>query len=143
MSTRRHRCAVVDDSPVVLDLLRILLTAAGWDVATYSEVAALELRLRAWCPDVILLDVGMPGVGLEGLRQRVVLLHVATGAKVLLHSARDAAETQETLRIRLTPIYSARISIQPARKYKAILLRELANSGYSHFGPTDLIRPPV
>ncbi|MCB9626000.1 MAG: response regulator [Sandaracinaceae bacterium] len=82
----------MDDSPVVLDLLRILLTAAGWDVATYSEVAALELRLRAWCPDVILLDVGMPGVGLEGLRQRVVLLHVATGAKVLLHSARDAAE---------------------------------------------------
>ena len=83
---------MVDDSRVVLDLLRILLTGAGWDVATYSDVASLELRLRAWCPDVILLDVGMPGVGVDGLRQRVVLLRVATGAKILLHSARDPAE---------------------------------------------------
>lgn len=80
---------MVDDSRVVLDLLRAQLLHAGWDVATYDEVGSLELRLRAWAPDVVLLDVGMPGVGVDGLRQRVVLLRVATGAKIVLHSARE------------------------------------------------------
>ena len=92
MSTPRRRCAVVDDSRVVLDLLRVVLAHAGWDVSTYSEVAGLELRLREWGPDVILLDVGMPGVGERSLRQRVILLRAATGAKILLHSAREPAE---------------------------------------------------
>ena len=92
MSTRRRRCAVVDDSRVVLELMRMHLTQAGWDVSTHSEMAGLELRLRAWGPDVVLLDVGMPGVGVDTLRQRVVLLRGATGAKVLLHSAREPHE---------------------------------------------------
>ena len=92
MSTRPRRCAVVDDSKVVLDLL---LTDAGWDVSTHSEVSGLELRLREWSPDVVLLDVGMPGVGERGLRQRVILLRAATGAKVVLHSAREPADLEQ------------------------------------------------
>lgn len=95
MSTRPRRCAVVDDSKVVLDLLRVVLTDAGWDVSTHSEVSGLELRLREWSPDVILLDVGMPGVGERGLRQRVILLRAATGAKVVLHSARELADLEQ------------------------------------------------
>lgn len=87
---RPRRCAVVDDSRVVLDLMRVLLTQGGWEVATHSELAGLELQLRAWAPDVVLLDVGMPGAAPETLRQRVVLLRVSTGAKIVLHSARDA-----------------------------------------------------
>lgn len=83
---------MVDDSRVVLDLLRVVLTDAGWDVSTHAEVAGLELRLREWNPDVILLDVGMPGVGERDLRQRVILLRVATGAKIVLHSAREPDE---------------------------------------------------
>lgn len=94
MSARPRRCAVVDDSRVVLDLLRVVLVDAGWDVSTHSEVSGLELRLREWGPDIILLDVGMPGVGERDLRQRVILLRVATGAKVLLHSAREPAELE-------------------------------------------------
>lgn len=94
MSARPRRCAVVDDSRVVLDLLRVVLVDAGWDVSTHSEVSGLELRLREWGPDIILLDVGMPGVGERDLRQRVILLRVATGARVLLHSAREPAELE-------------------------------------------------
>ncbi|MCA9574691.1 MAG: response regulator [Myxococcales bacterium] len=86
---RPRRCAVVDDSRVVLDLMRVLLTQGGWEVATHSELTGLELQLRAWAPDVVLLDVGMPGASTETLRQRVVLLRVSTGAKIVLHSARD------------------------------------------------------
>ncbi|MBK6811945.1 MAG: response regulator [Sandaracinaceae bacterium] len=94
MTARRRRCAVVDDSRVVLDLLRVVLGDAGWDVSTHSEVGGLELRLREWNPDIILLDVGMPGVGERDLRQRVILLRVATGAKVVLHSAKEPAELE-------------------------------------------------
>ena len=95
MSTRPRRCAVVDDSRVVLDLLRVVLTDAGWDVRTHSELAGLETRLREWGPDVILLDVGMPGAGERDLRQRVILLRAATGAKIILHSAREPAELSQ------------------------------------------------
>lgn len=95
MIARPRRCAVVDDSRVVLDLMRVVLTDAGWDVSTHSEVSGLELRLREWHPDVILLDVGMPGVGERDLRQRVILLRVATSAKVILHSAREPAELEQ------------------------------------------------
>ena len=40
---RPRRCAVVDDSRVVLDLMRVLLSQGGWEVATHSELAGLEL----------------------------------------------------------------------------------------------------
>jgi len=94
VSERKRRCAVVDDSRVVLDLLRVVLTEAGWDVSTHSEVSGLELQLRPLRPDIILLDVGMPGVGERGLRQRVILLRVASGAKIVLHSAREPADLE-------------------------------------------------
>jgi CheY-like chemotaxis protein len=54
---------VVDDYPAILALLDLTLTVEGHEVATAGDGAAgLELAARLK-PDLVLLDVDMPGMG--------------------------------------------------------------------------------
>ncbi|MGH7898921.1 MAG: response regulator [Candidatus Binatia bacterium] len=66
----RARILVVEDNPMNLELVRDILTAAGYEVleavdgATGVAVAVLER------PDLILMDLQLPGVdGFEATRQ--------------------------------------------------------------------------
>jgi adenylate cyclase len=55
------RLLVIDDDPAVCDLMRRLCTREGWDVETAAD-AETGLRLaRARRPDVVALDIVMPG----------------------------------------------------------------------------------
>ncbi len=57
---------MVDDIADAADILAILLRHWGYDAkACYGGLAALEVA-RSYRPDVVLLDVGMPGV--DGFR---------------------------------------------------------------------------
>lgn len=60
---------VVDDNPVIVKLLDAMLDRAGYQVVhAASGTEALEI-LATWTPDLILLDIDMPGVsGLEACR---------------------------------------------------------------------------
>ena len=58
----RHRVLVVDDDFGVRDMLRVALEAAGYDVEATATAAAGITAARARKPDVILLDLGLPGV---------------------------------------------------------------------------------
>ena len=64
------RVLVVDDNRDVADLLVLLLQTLGYQVqAAYSGQAALEMAVQ-YQPDVVLLDLGMPGMdGYEIARQ--------------------------------------------------------------------------
>lgn len=56
------RILVVDDMPMNIKLLRDLLLVRGYEVETAeSGEAALEL-VRSWQPDLVLLDIIMPGM---------------------------------------------------------------------------------
>lgn len=58
-----HKILAVDDSPVYLDMLAVILRAEGYDVArARSGEEALEL-LAVQLVDCILLDLRMPGLG--------------------------------------------------------------------------------
>jgi PAS domain S-box-containing protein len=61
---------IVDNNPDAVESLAILLGRAGHELRMASDgAAALELA-RAWPPDVVLLDIGMPGMdGLEVARR--------------------------------------------------------------------------
>lgn len=66
----RDKILVVDDSPTLLKLVELVLTRAGYDVATASDgAAAIETARDAEAgghlPDLVLLDYLMPG--LDGL----------------------------------------------------------------------------
>jgi two-component system response regulator NreC len=83
------RVVVVDDHAVVRSGLRLLLDAEA-DVEVVGEAGNVHdavFEVRAQKPDVILLDVVMPGeTGIEGLPK---LLHEAPDAKVLILSMQD------------------------------------------------------
>lgn len=63
---RRKRVLVIDDSEDIRDVYDMLLTHAGYEVASAADAMQGFERARTWRPDVILLDVVMPGMdGLE------------------------------------------------------------------------------
>ena len=60
--TNKPRALVVDDAPDVTEMLSILLQYAGYEVVTvYSGAQALE-AVRAEAFDVVVSDIGMPGM---------------------------------------------------------------------------------
>jgi putative two-component system response regulator len=62
-STRRRsaRVLVVDDNPDVVMLMRELLASRGYDAVALNHAAEAEAEIRQHPPDLILLDVVMPG----------------------------------------------------------------------------------
>ena len=67
----RRRALVVDDSPDVADMLTIVLRHAGYDVTTaYSAPEAL-MAAFAQHFDVIVSDIGMPGMDGYELARRL------------------------------------------------------------------------
>lgn len=64
------RVLVVDDEPAIRRFLRTSLRADGYDLveAETGEAALAEIRRRA--PDLVMLDLGLPGLsGLEAIRR--------------------------------------------------------------------------
>jgi CheY-like chemotaxis protein len=63
------RVLVVDDCPDTTASLALLLESWGHEARTAQD-GEEALRLAAWCPDVVLLDVAMPRMnGLEVARR--------------------------------------------------------------------------
>ena len=65
-STRRHSVLIVDDEDGIRRLLDRLLTAEGYDVQIAHDGPSALARAAAASPDIVLLDVSMPGP-LDGL----------------------------------------------------------------------------
>src|SRR5207244_4118149 len=64
------RVVVVDDEPTLRRTIARTLTARGFEVAQCEDGAAALSHVRAHDPDVLLIDLMMPGVGgLEVLRE--------------------------------------------------------------------------
>ncbi|MCA1850777.1 MAG: response regulator, partial [Acidobacteria bacterium] len=58
----RGRILVVDDDPLLLDTLREILTAGGYDALAETDSSAAVARLFESRPDVVVTDVKMPGL---------------------------------------------------------------------------------
>ena len=83
------RVLIVDDHPVVRSGLRNVLDAAA-DIEVVGEAADAKeavFETRAQKPDVILMDVVMPGT--SGIQAIPDVLHDAPEAKVLILSMQD------------------------------------------------------
>ena len=83
---------VVDDNEIELAVIRVVLEAAGFEVATLDSVFDLTVAVRRDRPDVILLDVMMPA--LSGDRAAVILQQYgfSRDIPVILHSSADEAK---------------------------------------------------
>jgi putative two-component system response regulator len=64
------RLLVVDDEPANVDVLVRIMTRLGYDVASASDGAGALAAVAERAPDIVLLDVNMPGVdGFEVCRR--------------------------------------------------------------------------
>ncbi len=68
---RKRRALVVDDVPDVTDMLSVLLTHAGYEVVTASSAPAAIAATNESQFDVIISDIGMPGMNGYELAQAV------------------------------------------------------------------------
>jgi DNA-binding response OmpR family regulator len=83
---RRRILVVDDDEPVVL-LLREYLRLAGYDVDTAGDGSTALRRIHVGRPDLVILDVGLPG--LDGW-QVLARTRVMSDVPVLMLTARDS-----------------------------------------------------
>lgn len=65
------RILLVDDNPGAVDASAFLLRLWGHDVRTAADGESALRIARAWLPDVVLLDLGLPG--LDGIQVAAAL----------------------------------------------------------------------
>ncbi|HET8778267.1 MAG TPA: response regulator [Candidatus Limnocylindria bacterium] len=92
MSRARPLILVVDDEPANRALLRKLLTHHGWAVAEAEDGAAALVAVEEHEPDLICLDVMMPGIDGIEVSQRLRAQPRHTGMPILLLTALDRPE---------------------------------------------------
>ncbi|MDT5093430.1 MAG: two-component system, OmpR family, response regulator [Mycobacterium sp.] len=81
---------VVDDEPVLAELMTMALRYEGWTVSTASDGISAIASARKEAPDVVVLDVMLPDMsGLDVLRK---LREQIPGLPLLLLTAKDALE---------------------------------------------------
>ncbi len=81
---------VVDDEPVLAELVSMALRYEGWDIATAGDGASAIASARETPPDVVVLDVMLPDMsGLDVLHK---LREQIPGLPLLLLTAKDSVE---------------------------------------------------
>ncbi len=88
----KGKVIVVDDDAFVLKSVRATLEAAGYEVTTYTSPIAVPLELREQKPDLVLLDVTMPGVVAHDAVKGMKRLRVMEGIPIVLFSSKEDAE---------------------------------------------------
>lgn len=91
-TSTRGKVLVIDDSEIVLDALRLALEQAGYSVTTQSSPFGTSAAVARTKPDIILLDVTMPGLGGVDIARLLRTTDAGRRACLLLHSGRPASE---------------------------------------------------
>jgi len=83
---KQFRVLIVDDEPRIIKFLNLKLKASGYEVLTASNGAQAISQVRAQEPDLLVLDVVMPGMdGFEALKQ----IRTFSAVPVIILSARE------------------------------------------------------
>ena len=88
---------VVDDSAVELEVTRLFLINAGFEVITRSRPIGTAAEILRMKPDIVLLDVLMPG-GLTGDKITKLIRESGIATKIVLHSGKESNELRELSR---------------------------------------------
>lgn len=94
MSARslQPRLLVVDDDPGVTSVVRRAFSRAGYAVASSPDGEDAVRSVRDWRPDVVVLDVLMPGMdGIEACRR---LRRTSADLAILMLTAKDGTRDQ-------------------------------------------------
>ena len=82
---------LVDDDELILSMLLRALEREGYEVRTETSGVGIVEKIRSWHPDVILLDINLPGrSGMDTLQE---LKNTGLDVEVVMLTADDTAET--------------------------------------------------
>lgn len=90
METNKRKLLLVDDDPSLLDTLGDFLSFEGYDVLCATSGEDALVKMRPFQPDLIILDMGMPGMGGTGFLDRITNPDGSTLYPVLVLTARSA-----------------------------------------------------
>jgi CheY-like chemotaxis protein len=94
---RRGKVLVVDDDPVILEVVRERLESAGYSVHVRADAIGTSQWVAREQPDFVLLDVMMPALSGGDLGQLLKRSTTTNETKVILHSSMSAAALQPVL----------------------------------------------
>ncbi len=94
---RRGKVLVVDDDPVVLEVVRERLDTAGFDVYVRVDAIGTSQWVAREQPDFILLDVMMPALSGGELGLLLKRSTSTNQTAVILHSSMSAASLQPVI----------------------------------------------
>jgi two-component system, OmpR family, response regulator len=94
---KKLRVLVVDDSEQTLELTARTLRAFGFDVATSAGSFGVSNLVRSFAPDLVLLDVEIPGLSGDQLLT-IARRHAAAGTRFVLYSSCDESRLRTLAR---------------------------------------------
>ena len=86
-----RRVLVVEDEPSIAEAIRFILTRDGWSVGTLDSGHGAAPRILAEAPDLVILDVMLPGPSGLDVLQVLRLNPAGTRLPVIVLSARSPA----------------------------------------------------
>jgi DNA-binding response OmpR family regulator len=94
---RRGKVLVVDDDPVILEVVRERLDAAGYDVYVRADALGTSQWVAREQPDFVLLDVMMPALSGGELGQLLKRSTSTNQTAVILHSSMSTEALQPVI----------------------------------------------
>jgi CheY-like chemotaxis protein len=88
--TMRKKFLVVDDEPMLVELIQTILERAGYAVVTAADGRQALEAIRREAPNAVILDINMPGVDGFGVLEELAADPPPSMPKTLVLSARMA-----------------------------------------------------
>ena len=91
-SHSKGKVLVIDDDPIVLEVVRERLEKAGYDVLVRESALGTLQLVREEQPDIVLLDVVMPALNGERIASLLKASERTKNVRIILHSSKSEAE---------------------------------------------------
>lgn len=88
----KGKVIVVDDDPIVLEVVRERLEAAGYVVIVRESALGTLQLVRDEQPDVVLLDITMPALNGERIASLLKSSERTKNVRIILHSSKPEVE---------------------------------------------------
>lgn len=92
----KKRVLVVDDDAKHLHTTKELLELQGYEVAMHDTPFRTTEIVQTWHPDLVLLDVNMPGLAGDRLCGLIRANANSRAVRILLHSSNDEESLRES-----------------------------------------------
>lgn len=90
-----RRVLLIEDEPNIIEAISFILTRDGWTVHTHVEGATAAARVRAHPPDLVILDVMLPGASGYDVLRELRANEETSAVPVMMLSARGQAKDRE------------------------------------------------